>query len=603
MHSRLGKIGTVLFCFYVCFLAHTASGATYVVNSGGGYDYTTVVACAAAASAGDTCSIMTGTYDGFTPGNGSAVGGYITFEAASGATPTISSKINVEGKSYLKFIGLSLTGGVDGIAIDGQAAGGVRGDHIQILNNTFDAFGVQLNHDDVLISGNTFNNMNSDMVKNIGNRFVVRNNTAIGITDTGDVHVDFFQGWGDTVAEIGPQYALIENNVMINGSGSNTHFFLINATDGSQPTTTVILRYNKVYNIGSGFALIDTNLEMAGGTKNHIYNNTICLTYAGAELGVVVNNYSASTYSTAKNNILYNAVTHTNAQGWTGATGWAQSYNLYYDPDNTMTFAGLAATETGAIKNENPLLADPANNDFSISTGSPAKDTGTSLTTVHADDTSSGADLIVADASFFQPGWAGVDADWIAIGTVSNIHQISTINYATNTITLTTSPARNDDDPVWLYKKSDGVQVLIGAAPDYGAYEYGTGDITSPTLSSAVVNGTTLTLGFDELVNATINTGFTVTPSGGAATVAYASGTGTAYLVYTVNRTIANGETMTLDYTQPGDGIEDTSGNDLANITGETVTVNTPAASVGQIGIGSGGSISVGSGTGSIKVD
>ena len=142
----------------------------------------------------------------------------------------------------------------------------------------------------------------------------------------------------------------------------------------------------------------------------------------------------------------------------------------------------------------------------------------------------------------------------------------------------------------------------VGAAWDIGAYEY-IGDTTAPALSSASVNGTTLTLGFDELVNATINTGFTVTPSGGAATVAYASGTGTAYLVYTVSRTIANGETMTLDYTQPGDGIEDTSGNDLANITGETVTVNTAAAAVGTIGIGSGGSISVGSGTGSIKVD
>jgi hypothetical protein len=131
----------------------------------------------------------------------------------------------------------------------------------------------------------------------------------------------------------------------------------------------------------------------------------------------------------------------------------------------------------------------------------------------------------------------------------------------------------------------------------------GEGDTTPPTLSSATVNGTTLTLGFNEVVNATINTGFTVTPSGGAATLTYASGTGTAYLVYTVNRTIVNGETMTLDYTQPGNGIEDTSWNDLTNITGFTVTVNTAAAAVGTMGIGSGGSVGVGSGTGSIKVN
>ena len=38
----------------------------------------------------------------------------------------------------------------------------------------------------------------------------------------------------------------------------------------------------------------------------------------------------------------------------------------------------------------------------------------------------------------------------------------------------TISPAitRSDGDSVWLYKKSDGVQVLYGSAPDYGAYEY-----------------------------------------------------------------------------------------------------------------------------------
>ena len=33
-----------------------------------------------------------------------------------------------------------------------------------------------------------------------------------------------------------------------------------------------------------------------------------------------------------------------------------------------------------------------------------------------------------------------------------------------------------DDDPVWLYKKSNDDVVLYGSGPDYGAYEYVEGD-------------------------------------------------------------------------------------------------------------------------------
>jgi hypothetical protein len=100
------------------------------------------------------------------------------------------------------------------------------------------------------------------------------------------------------------------------------------------------------------------------------------------------------------------------------------------------------------------------------------------------------------------------------------------------------------------------------------------GDITAPTLSSATVdtNGTTFTMVFGENVVTTINTGFTITPSGGAATLTYASGTGTASLVYTISRTILDSETLTMGYTQPGNGIEDSAGNDLETISSGAVT-------------------------------
>ena len=67
---------------------------------------------------------------------------------------------------------------------------------------------------------------------------------------------------------------------------------------------------------------------------------------------------------------------------------------------------------------------------------------------------------------------ANVNADWIAIGTVSNVVQISSINYSTNTITLASAMTWSNNDSVWLYKNSSGEQVLYGSAPDQGAHEY-----------------------------------------------------------------------------------------------------------------------------------
>ena len=114
---------------------------------------------------------------------------------------------------------------------------------------------------------------------------------------------------------------------------------------------------------------------------------------------------------------------------------------------------------------------------LNLTSSSPAIDQGGALTFVGNSDTGSGTSLIVDDAGYFQdrtwgPSYADIEADWIAVGALGNVVQISSINYSTNTITLASSITRNDGDPVWLYKKSDGTQVLYGSAPDAGAYEF-----------------------------------------------------------------------------------------------------------------------------------
>jgi hypothetical protein len=104
---------------------------------------------------------------------------------------------------------------------------------------------------------------------------------------------------------------------------------------------------------------------------------------------------------------------------------------------------------------------------------------------------------------------------------------------------------------------------------------------TAPTLSSATIgdDGTTWTLVFSEVVQigAGGNSGLAVTmTNAGAVTLTYSSGDGTDTLVYAGDVTVEAGDTVSsgLDYTQPGDGIENSTGYDLGSFTGASVTNN-----------------------------
>ena len=90
--------------------AQAAGGHTYTVKSGGGGDYTTISACAAAAVAGDTCLIYAGSYSGWTQGKSGTAGSPITFTANAGDTVTVTSGINLSGISYVTISYLALQG-------------------------------------------------------------------------------------------------------------------------------------------------------------------------------------------------------------------------------------------------------------------------------------------------------------------------------------------------------------------------------------------------------------------------------------------------------------------------------------------------------------
>jgi hypothetical protein len=140
-------------------------------------------------------------------------------------------------------------------------------------------------------------------------------------------------------------------------------------------------------------------------------------------------------------------------------------------------------TTNGDPKFTDPSVGDPTSStlpNLTLRSDSTAIDGGTNLTTAVGTGSSS-TFLVVADALYFQDGTWGSDLarnvtffpDWISIGTVGNVVQISSVDYATNTITLASPMTWSNGASIWLYKKSDGIRVLYGSAPDYGAYEYG----------------------------------------------------------------------------------------------------------------------------------
>jgi hypothetical protein len=90
------------------------------------------------------------------------------------------------------------------------------------------------------------------------------------------------------------------------------------------------------------------------------------------------------------------------------------------------------------------------------------------------------------------------------------------------------------------------------------------------------MGGTSLDLNFSEVVipGTGGSVGWALSLSNGSVTASYASGAGTSALTYNLSGTVLVNTTATVSYTQPGDGIEDVSGNDLASIIGFPITNN-----------------------------
>jgi hypothetical protein len=357
------------------------------------------------------------------------------------------------------------------------------------------ATGISMYGDYNRVEGNDVSHIGEDFMRMTGGQFnVVRNNTLHDNShadgQAGDVtHIDGLQNWC-TAGGLTTHWLLIENNTLANAPSPDTHFTIFQ-DEGDCGESDVIIRYNTVSDVGESFIVDDQRVQNV-----RIYNNT-AYNLGRAALVTGEHNWEdvsfTDYYKTGKgatggrsiNNIFYNTVYHPgpgsggneNTKDALSTPGFYADYNLAYDSSCTTTCSwnnpvpGIGQ-EPDSVINQDPLFTALATNDFSLQDKSPAIDKGGPITHAAAADTGSGAALVVDDAGFFQDGWTGVDPDWVAIGSTGNVSQIASIDYTTNTITLTTAVARTAGAPVWLYKNSNGTQVLYGSGPDIGAHEH-----------------------------------------------------------------------------------------------------------------------------------
>jgi hypothetical protein len=280
-----------------------------------------------------------------------------------------------------------------------------------------------------------------------------------------------------------------------------------------------------------------------GGTYNRVYNNTFyqngygypwALTYGPGNCNLSYCPWPESAVSIYQgcsgtrtaggcgsglgnwlvNNIFYLSAGYTTfhydvLDKGTPSTGWPEINAVHNWCTGSQTSTdgngNIGCSASGNPSFNNPDITNPSSTtlpDLSEQTSSPTIDGGTYLTT--ATNAGNGSTtLTVADSLYLQDGTWGsslakasaglcgtMQPDWIAIGTITNVVPIAAVSYGTynspaGTITLASPMTWSNGAPIWLYSKSDGVRVLVGAAPDYGASEFG-GSVPPQCVQAAV---------------------------------------------------------------------------------------------------------------------
>ena len=473
--------------FTVTISAACAGSVIKTIKPGGGGDFTTITAFNAAAAPGWTADIFAGSYAGFTPSTNGTAGNPITYCGEAGYVAQITSTITITGKAFLTFTHLRLTAGM----FIGCETGAATNQNNQIVDILATGAGSNFCGVEGTVALWGSNNL-VDQIVNLGPgaavdcfqmggaNNVLRRSTCKNINGAGGSnHVDFFQQQGGANPVL--SFSLLEDNVEQNAfnDAGNNHFIL-SRTSGSpvgQIADTILVRYNYAQSLDASGAIA------YGGVGDNVpngkfYHNTI------AEAGSLSGNGCGASWQNASNGAAINNIFYKDCSN--PGNPWSPVYDfstgngvMAQNTGNIGFVAGFsgnwqaayqAEPTYAALKNQDPLFANYPT-DCTLQGGSPAAGVGQPLTTVAAGDSGSGSSLILNDAHFFQPGWAGTQGDVIRLGSTAGSPraQITAINYSTNTLTLSSAPARSAATPIYLYANSSGSVKIAGTLPNIGA--------------------------------------------------------------------------------------------------------------------------------------
>jgi len=302
-----------------------------------------------------------------------------------------------------------------------------------------------------------------------GNHNVVRSNYTYNAAWTA--------GKGERTLYMNGYSAYCQRNLI---DGNRIGYSYVPCDTWGAPGTQISSEYNIFrknyffYNNLSAIQFSTTdNYHPNGPNHNYVYNNTFLHNGWQTDSGqddqqrsqIGFQNWSSSftvKYNVIKNNLFYDAP---RLFGYNGALASDQTFANNYNGDASGSPLFVNATSTGG----NPT--DTSYPNLSVSSNSPVINAGGALTTITSPN-GSGTSFVVADAAYFMDGWGIVQGDTIQLMGSTQRPRITSVNYATQSITV---------DSAVTWTQNQGICLPYeGTGPDIGAFEYGSGGITKP---------------------------------------------------------------------------------------------------------------------------
>ncbi len=215
---------------------------------------------------------------------------------------------------------------------------------------------------DSVITLNTCRNMNP--------------NTGYNLYQTGEAYISIYNSSNVEISK-----NIIGDHHRSCSSENYVQLYCIYITGGSGNTVRNNLIYDCYFRNNTGVNTNNRAIFITGSPDAVIYNNTIdrfgptSATGTGYSEGIYYHN---STGATVYNNIITNITNPYLAYGANGLSAFTQTYSDVWTIDGpapSARYGGSAVEGTGGI-DEDPLYADPLNEDYTLLAGSPCEGTG-----------------------------------------------------------------------------------------------------------------------------------------------------------------------------------------------------------------------------------